>query len=456
MCEAASNWWIVLSGFLFASNLAWMFYMRKNKTAKKEAPPKSTGLSKSIFEHPDIVSLNKDNPDHFREVQKNFFQKFDMATVLFADIENFSKITDNLQPEALLDELNNFFFYFDTVVERHHIEKIKTMGDAYMCAGGVPQKNHTNPIEVVFAALEVQHYLRRLREQNPNVWSVRMGIHTGEVIAGMLGHKKLSYDIWGHTVNMASRLESASKPGEINISGETYDQVKQFFNCEYHGFLSEENTVTTYYVKGLKPEFIEKDSSEYLIPNHHFFIQLQIIRLPDILEYVKGRMTTEFSKNLYFHSFKHTYDVYKYVEQLGAAQHISDEHMLLLKTAALFHDIGYTVSYDKARLMSDKIAREILPFFQYSSQQIDVICDLMRASHYEFAPNGILEEIIHDANLIYFANKDFHANMKNLFREQQKYKVKVSENEWMQVQMDKLNAHQFYIYSTEKIGLLPD
>ncbi len=184
-------------------------------------------------------------------------QKFDLVTVLFADIEGFSKITDQMNPDELMQDLNQFFLYFDTIVDRYNIEKIKTMGDAYMCAGGIPQPNKTNPVDIVLAALEVQEYLKVKRAQKPDIWSVRIGIHTGQVIAGMLGSKKVSYDIWGHTVNVASRLESACKAGKINISGTTYELVKEFFDCEYYGKLPDGNGNESlmYYVNGCKPEY---------------------------------------------------------------------------------------------------------------------------------------------------------------------------------------------------------
>ncbi len=151
--------------------------------------------------------------------------KYNFVTVLFSDIQGFTKIAEEMNPEVLIDELDKFFFYFDSVVEKFGIEKIKTIGDAYMCAGGIPEKNRTNPVEVILAALEMKAYMAGLKKSSETegmkYWDIRIGIHTGTVVAGVVGQKKLSYDIWGDTVNTASRMESSGDAGKINISGTT-------------------------------------------------------------------------------------------------------------------------------------------------------------------------------------------------------------------------------------------
>jgi len=133
--------------------------------------------------------LTKETADELKKKGKASSQKYEMVTVLFSDIQGFTKIAEQMNPEALIDQLDNFYFHFDSVVEKYNIEKIKTIGDAYMCAGGIPEKNKTNPVEVVLAALEVQDYMRELKKKNAEIWDVRIGIHTGPVIAGVIGHK---------------------------------------------------------------------------------------------------------------------------------------------------------------------------------------------------------------------------------------------------------------------------
>jgi len=434
--------WILFPAFIITAMVGYFFGIRKGK---------KIALTKDLQAGSDTL-LNKDKYDEMIEKEKPFIQKYDMVTVLFADIEGFSEITDSLDPETLLEELNSFFFYFDIIIDHYHIEKIKTMGDAYMCAGGIPFKNHTNPVDVVMAALDVQNHLKRLSLQNPNVWSVRIGIHTGQVVAGMLGYMKLSYDIWGHTVNVASRLETSSKAGKIHISGTTYEKIERFFDCEYHGILPNTNEIS-YFVTGLKPEFIETNTDGQLVPNHAFFIQMQLLRLADLDEYVKGMMTDSVSK-LYFHNFKHVRDVYEHVELLAHSENMEDEDILLLKTAALLHDIGYAISYhDDMYKLSEDVARETMPLFKYTPQQIDRVCQLMKATHYESLPNGIMEEIMHDANLMYFGRADYNTRMMNLFHEQEEHGIHVKKAVWLQHQTNRLSNHQFYTRAAKEFIL---
>jgi len=393
---------------------------------------------------PAPMVLNKvEKFDDLAAKDKPFIQKYDMVTVLFADIVGFSEITDSLDPETLLDELNNFFFYFDTIIDRYHIEKIKTMGDAYMCAGGIPHKNHTNPVDVVLAALNVQEHLKQLRANNPRVWSVRIGIHTGQVVAGMLGHKKLSYDIWGHTVNVAARLEQSCKACRINISGATYEKIKQFFDCEFHGILEETNDAS-YFVNGLKQDYVEENGEGQLIPNHDFLVQMQLLRLEDLEEYVKNMMSDNGSK-LLFHNFKHVRNVYEQVEKLARSENLDVEDVLLLKTAALLHDIGYSIAYgEDLQSLSEDMARETLPIFQYLPRQVDKVCKLMQAAHIESVPNGLPEEIIRDANLMYYGQEDYATQSICLFYELKNHGIPGSKSEWIKNQINRLNNHHFY------------
>lgn len=158
---------------------------------------------------------------------------------MFADIDDFYDYSRQRPAEQFLSALDAFFSCFDEVAERFHLRKIKTIGDAYMCAGGIPAACLSHPADVVRAALDVQQHLNRLRKQNPDLWTVRFGVHTGEVYAGFLGKTELTYDIWGATVNLAARIESMCPKGKILISNTTFDRVKNDFTCEYAGALPE-------------------------------------------------------------------------------------------------------------------------------------------------------------------------------------------------------------------------
>jgi len=377
-----------------------------------------------------------------------------MVTVLLADIEGFSKITDDVEPERLMDELNSIFYYFDSHIDRYQVEKIKTMGDAYMCAGGILYKNHTNPMDVVLLALDVQNHQKKLSEKNPKVWSMRIGIHTGPVVAGMLGQKKLTFDIWGHTVNVAARLEADCESGKINISETTYEKIKDYFDCEYHG-IAPRTDEPSYFVNGLKPEFSQINNKGQSVPNNAFTVKMQILRLTDVEDYVVSIMTN-IASNMYYHNVRHIMDVHDHVELLARSENIKEEDVLLLKTAALLHDIGFAITYeDDISAVSEHIAREFLPSFQYRPHQIDIICDLMKIANYDAKPKGIVEKVMHDANHIYFGRHDYVELVKNLYKELDAHNIQTNKTEWFQNQIDRLKKHKFHTKSAKNMVEVP-
>lgn len=199
---------------------------------------------------------------------------FSSATILFTDFVGFTKFSQTMAPNQLVTELDGYFTYFDDLMLRNNIEKLKTIGDSYMCVGGVPQTNQTHPIDACMVALGIKEFIgqiRKIKEQiNLASWEIRVGIHTGPVTAGIIGKHKWSYDIWGDSVNTASRMEAGGQPGEINLSGVTYELVKDVFDCIPRGKLKVKGKedMEMYFLSGLKSEFMQDDSG--LIPNEKF------------------------------------------------------------------------------------------------------------------------------------------------------------------------------------------
>jgi len=398
--------------------------------------------------------LPKNTVDEIKSTGRAKKKKFQMVTVLFSDIQGFTKIAESMNSEILIDELDRFFFHFDSVVEKYNIEKIKTIGDAYMCAGGIPEKNRTNPVEVVLAAMEMQHYMsqlkKELQEKNRPVWDIRIGIHTGSVIAGVIGHKKLSYDIWGDTVNTASRMESSGEAGKINISGSTYELVKDFFICEYRGKMpvKYKGEIDMYFVEGIRPELVGRDK---ITPNHDFFIRLQMLRLQDLEEYILEKLESELSMNLYFHNVKHSIHVYTMVELLGRAEGVATEEMLLLRTAALMHDTGYIMTYENHEKASCDLAMDILPKYKYSEDQIEKICDLIEAGKDPFHPKTKLEAIMFDANYNYLSRIDFRDVAWRIWNEVKAYNKEVPFETWKKEMIDLISQYDYHTTTARKL-----
>lgn len=184
-------------------------------------------------------------------------QKYEEVTVLFSDFKDFTTISENCSAEELVSELDHCFKAFDDIIEKFGLEKIKTIGDAYMCAGGLPVPDRFNAHKMTLAAIEMQKFLKNFnQEKTGNLLSeLRIGIHTGPVIAGVVGKRKFAYDIWGDTVNIASRMESCGEAGKINISEATFQIIKAEFDCSSRGKIAAKGKgeMDMYFVEGEKP-----------------------------------------------------------------------------------------------------------------------------------------------------------------------------------------------------------
>ncbi len=192
--------------------------------------------------------------------QKGFAtpKHYELVSVLFTDLKGFTSIAERLSAEEIIQKLNYCFQAFDQIVQKYDLEKIKTIGDAYMCAGGIPNANTTNPVDIVRAALEMQVFMEEWKKEakakGEAVFELRLGINTGNVVAGVIGTRKFAYDIWGDAVNLASRMESSGEVGKVNISGATYELVKDYFHCVYRGKIEAKNKgeIDMYFVEGTK------------------------------------------------------------------------------------------------------------------------------------------------------------------------------------------------------------
>lgn len=182
-------------------------------------------------------------------------RRHEMVTVMFSDFKGFSRISEQLDPETLVAEIDSCFRAFDHIVEKYKLEKIKTVGDAYLCVNGInSDEDAEDAAAVIRAALEMQDFLDKRAEDRRNkdlhYFEARIGIHTGPVVAGIVGIKKFAYDIWGDTVNVASRMETSGEAGRINISATTYQLVQHEFPCTYHGdFQENSNSIKMYWVE---------------------------------------------------------------------------------------------------------------------------------------------------------------------------------------------------------------
>jgi class 3 adenylate cyclase len=198
----------------------------------------------------ELQSTGKATPRHHDDV-----------AVLFTDFKGFTSIADRMQPADVVTQLNACFMAFDEIIEKYGLEKIKTIGDAYMCAAGIPSKGERNTYRIVKAAIEIQEWVRQNNEKRLDAgmeaWDIRIGVHTGPLVAGVVGKKKYAYDIWGSTVNIASRMESNGEPGRVNISADAYRIIKDEFRCSYRGKIHAKNIgdIDMYFVDNEIPPY---------------------------------------------------------------------------------------------------------------------------------------------------------------------------------------------------------
>lgn len=199
---------------------------------------------------------------------------YESVSVLFTDFVGFTSIAESMSPIELVEELDGCFTQFDEIIARHGLEKLKTIGDAYMCCGGLPETNRTHAIDSVLAAIEFRAFMDQMamikQAAGEAFWQIRIGLHSGGVMAGVVGKNKFAYDIWGDTVNTASRMESSGRPGEVNISGAVYEQVRYFFKCKHRGRVQAKGKgeVDMYFVERLRRQFSHDDEGR--VPNDDF------------------------------------------------------------------------------------------------------------------------------------------------------------------------------------------
>lgn len=207
---------------------------------------------------------------------------YNSVTIIFTDFKGFTKAAENMTPKKLVNQLDVTFGQFDHLIDQYGLEKLKTIGDAYMCGGGLPEQNFTHPVDCVLAALEIIDFMELMKEgkkaKKQPYWELRLGIHTGPVVAGVIGTKKFAYDMWGDAVNTASRMESSGEPGKINISSATYEQVKDFFDCEYRGKVKAKNKgdIDMYFVLNIRPDLSVKGQGKK--PNEVFQEKYQLLK----------------------------------------------------------------------------------------------------------------------------------------------------------------------------------
>ncbi len=490
------TWWFIILSVLAVVLLVYYIYRKRIDRIRRQKiklelevvkrTRKISNQNKKIKEQNKQVELQKAKIEHQKELLQKEKEKvenillnilpegtasdlihkgkskaryYKRVSVMFTDFVGFSKIAENMKPQDLVKELDGYFTKFDELIEKYDIEKIKTIGDSYMCAGGVPIRNKSNAIEITLAALEIQDYMRKrelkAQKEGKECWKIRIGINTGEITAGVIGQKRFAYDIWGSTVNQAQRMEMHGEPGQVNVSGNTYEYISPYFECTYRGKIQTKHNgmLDMYFVEGIKPELSVDGAGR--VPNKKFW-KIVDLHLYSSINYMKAErhimhiLETQLSPNLHYHSIRHTKDVTKAVERLALMEGITDEDLFLLKSAATYHDAGFVERYDANEEIGMRMAREILPKYGYTQEQIDIIDGLIKATEIPQSPKNLLQEIMCDADLDYLGRDDFHEIADLLRRELREHGKINSDRLWDEIQVKFLEQHTYFTKSAIK------
>jgi len=397
--------------------------------------------------------LPQETVDELKLKGKASARNYRMASVMFTDFIGFTRISQNYRPKQLVSELDECFSEFDSIIDKYNLEKIKTIGDAYMCAGGVPIRNVSNPFDIILAALEIQEYIKYRNfikiENGEKPWELRIGINTGELVAGVIGTKRFAFDVWGDTVNVANRSEANSEAGKVNISNTTYEVVKDFFECSFRGKVNTKNRglIEMYFVERIRSDYETLENETW--PGKKFREKLNT-HLYGKFNYKKAeqqilkKLEEGLPAYFYYHNLQHTIDVRNCAEKIANQEKIPEEEIMILKTAAMFHDSGFLVQYDNNEEKGCEIAREILPLHGFSSLQIDTICRLILATKVPQKPTDVLEMIMCDADLDYLGTDSFEKIATNLKKELMWVgKIKTDE-QWDLIQIKFLQSHKYF------------
>ncbi|MDI1353593.1 MAG: adenylate/guanylate cyclase domain-containing protein [bacterium] len=357
--------------------------------------------------------------------------RYDEATVLFTDFKNFTLTSSNVSPKELVNELNEIFQAFDFITEKHSIEKIKTIGDAYMAVCGLPRQSDFHAVQAVRAALDMVRFIEKRKVKKNFSWEMRVGIHSGPLVAGVVGTKKFVYDVWGDTVNIASRMESGGMIGKVNVSQKTFQKIKKYFECDYRGKKEAKG-------KGkMKMYFVEQEKESE--------------RFQKVKRFMIKKLKKELPNDLFYHGLHHTKDVCDVAAGIALKEKISEKEIELIKVAALFHDSGFIKRYEENEIAGNKLAREILPKFKYTREEIRKITRMIIATHTPQRPQNKLEEILADADLDYLGRADFSIIAKSLYEELKANGKLLTEKDWNTMQIGFLKQHNYFTKTSQEL-----
>lgn len=388
-------------------------------------------------------------------------KRVENGVVLFTDFVDFSLKAKKQKPLRLLQRLEKYFTEFDEIIAKYNLEKIKTIGDAYMALSGVTENKPKSAVRACLAALEIREFMRKERDlaqaMGKEFWEIRIGLHMGPLVAGIIGSTKYSFDVWGDTVNIAARAESVSQKGQITITSSIEEQVNKYFKSTERGPIEihkRGGSVDMYYLDGVIPKYALDREGFFASSLLRNICDLPTMDFHQMREFILNRMKSLLPEKITYHDLPHTLNVEKAVIRYARLEGLTEEETYLARTAALFHDAGFIHRYKDNEMFGANMAQSMLPEFGYSNFQINIIREIILSTSNSKDPQTKMEKIMCDADHDYLGRPDYHDIAKKLRKELSDYGSDFSDLEWIDFQIEYLkNKHVFYTESAKNIRL---
>jgi class 3 adenylate cyclase/predicted metal-dependent HD superfamily phosphohydrolase len=394
---------------------------------------------------------------------KNGFmpRRIEKGVVLFTDFVDFSTKSKSIKPIRLLKKLDYYFTQFDAIMERYKLEKIKTIGDAYMALAGVTEENPEPAIRACLAAIEIRNFM--LNEQyvanafKKDFWEIRIGIHQGPLVAGIIGDSKKSFDVWGDTVNIAARAEQGASPGLIEVSKNIYQEVHPYFNLSSKGKIEIKKRggqIEMFTLDRIQQAWCLYGEGKYASVDLRVKCGLPSVDFDHMRKDILNRLKSLLPAEIVYHDLSHTLNVEKAVVRYAKLEGIAEEEITLLQTAALYHDVGFIFCYDANESFAIKLATSNLPRFGYNKQQIAIVCKMIAATQINTQPTTQLEKLMVDADHDYLGRADYYIIASRLRKELAHFGREMDDETWIEFQLKYLSTiHRYHTETATNIRL---
>ena len=386
-------------------------------------------------------------------------KRVEKGVVLFTDFVDFSMKAKAVKPIKLVRRLEYYFKAFDEITERYALEKIKTIGDAYMALAGVNESNGNPVVRAALVALEMRNFIRNEKEvakaMKKDFWEMRIGLHVGPLVAGIIGSKRYSFDVWGDTVNIAARAQQFSAVDQITVTDEIVQEIKDYFEYRHLGNVAIKKrggTMDVYELLRLKPDFSQYGDGKFPNVEMRQLCEIATFDFDHMRQDILNRLKSMLPEEVVYHDLGHTLNVEKAAIRLGNLEGLNDAEIMLLRTAALFHDSGFIYTYHHNELHGVRLMEQMLPKYGFNENQISQIRGMILATALDIEPEGLLQEILCDADHDYLGRADYYIVVSKLREEMEAFGELFSEEEWINFQLKFLTEiHHYYTITAQNI-----